>query len=417
MRALSKDPKDRQATGLEFLREFTGFKDVGAAWAQATSGSGAEAASSLVPPPVPEGGAADAADLALDLGTFDTAGKHRAMGAARHGLPGVYEPNPVAGAPPRPAPAAPKPPSVRPPPAPPGATLQGGFLKQPLKPQAPAPRVAPPAPPGPPKGIMSSPTVAQPRPQQPPPQPAPPVAQPPRPQMNVPSMDMRPDSLQLDLDAPNLGLQGGLAPRLEPRAGTPISLAPVKRRGGHEDMDWGGGGGHQADVSIGLATDGAPPSRPPIQEEEPEGLSERTLRFIQIGVAIVIVVAVVVVGVRVSQQWSSARGTVQDGQDAGPMGGLEPDGVRMLAEARNFLHEGDVEAAVGSMEEAQRLGKYEQPLFDAVRAELSAVAGEHISQMIRRGRCEDAQKLYVRLGGLEAHMSAKQRFTTRCPKP
>ncbi|MEZ4256370.1 MAG: serine/threonine-protein kinase [Polyangiales bacterium] len=78
MRALSKKPEERQQTVLEFLRDYTGYKDIGDAWAQATAGAGSAPPSSIAPPSMPP---------RLEFGTLDTDGK-RAVAGLPAGLSG-----------------------------------------------------------------------------------------------------------------------------------------------------------------------------------------------------------------------------------------------------------------------------------------------------------------------------------------
>ncbi|MEZ4256369.1 MAG: hypothetical protein R3A78_11785 [Polyangiales bacterium] len=97
------------------------------------------------------------------------------------------------------------------------------------------------------------------------------------------------------------------------------------------------------------------------------------------------------------------------GQEALPAEGLE--------RARKELRDGDVERAVTFVETAMRSGTYKEMELAGIRAELSPSGGDEVERLIRRGRCEEAQSLYVRLANVGAGAGAREKFTARCVRP
>ncbi|MCA9582134.1 MAG: serine/threonine protein kinase [Myxococcales bacterium] len=109
-----------------------------------------------------------------------------------------------------------------------------------------------------------------------------------------------------------------------------------------------------------------------------------------------------------------------DGDDPSTGGSIHgPDGVdrEPIREIRKTIAAGDLEgAAVDLLALSTRPG-YDQMVLGGVRIELSAAGGEEVQSLIRRGQCQRAQGLYVKLAAVGAHLSAGEHFGARCPRP
>jgi serine/threonine protein kinase len=408
MRALAKKPEARHANVLEFLRDFTGIKDPSEALAQASAGTGQKPASSFHPPAMPGEGSSSATrtprsqDKSYVMGTLDLPAEQKRK-LAPQGLftkQSNVEP-------------APEPTQImsadlisevsvasrgsinptRPPPPTPVAALSIPTAPPPKKPAPPSPR----------GGGFFTPSVA-------------PTQGFERNLASTPDLEaVGKDDAPLSLAGVSTGAPGIIESGF-PRTG---------RRGGTEDVDWGDA---ERIPSIALATDGIgepvhrstrPVARPHLhQQVQQEDEPKPALKAVKFLAAALMLLAVGIVAYRFLGAVAEPPVEEQVESDPGAKEAAVDDSQRQkLDEMREKMRGGDLYATLDFLEAAAQDPTYPDVRLASLRVELSPKGSDEVAKLIRQGKCEDAQRLYVRLVGVDAGMGARGKFNARCIRP